>query len=266
MNLEALIKPFYNPYAPPLTEAELEKAKQDVVSYAHVIRSITEKDVDCYAVLSFLEADSGSFVKLRGISQTKEGCNKIATKVLKTLDSKTPLVYVRAGAWVPVTNRPKEIAKERYKVVDGVMVPDDKQTSEVDKCEKTLDDYYRNEDEEHSRQMERRRALLSAQTVDDDTSAYVVKKMMLHETRRQMAFIAEKLRLMTARESALIKLMSHDVEHEASWRCVYESKLKETGQMAPELNASFIPSENHTRQECIDELKKVTDEFNNLRL
>lgn len=264
-SLESLIKPFYNPYAPPLTDKELEAAKREVVSFTRVIRSVSEKE-EGFAVLSFLKCDSGdSYVKLRGISQTKEGCNKIATKVLKRIDSKIPLVYVQAGAWIPVTNHPKRIATERFKVVDGALVPD--ANDEIDKTEKVLEQYYQDEDAEHSRELERRRALLSARTVDGDANAYVVKKMMLHETRKQIKFISEKLRLMKNREIALMDLMAHDSEYEPVWFQEYEAKLGEIGQKPIELDADFDYSEKkYNRVECLNRLKLATDEFNNLKL
>lgn len=262
--LESLIRPFYNPRAPSLSDVDLEAAKEDnVVSYTQVIRSVGES-TDGYAVLSFLVTDDGpSYVKLRGVSQTKEGCNKIATKVLKHVDSKIPLVYVRAGAWIPVTNYPKRIASEQFKVVDDTLVPD--RVSEVDKCERVLEQYYQNEDAERAREMERRRALLSAQTVDEDVNAYVVKKMMLHETRKHKRFILEKLELMREREVALVDLMSWDVAHESNWRAEYETQLAKIGQTPGTLDADYEPTQRFTRQECLDNLKTITDRFNNLK-
>jgi len=247
-----------------LTEEELELAKDTVVSFPRVIRSISEKGVG-FAILSFLETNDGSYVKLRGVASTKDECNKLATKILKHCDSKIPLVYVKAGSWVPVTNYPKKIATEMYKLVDGVIVADEKKVDEIDRTEKVLEQYYQNEDAESAREMEKRRTLLSSQTVDEDVNAYVVKKMMLHETRKQIDFISKKLQLMKDREVALIDLMSHD-NHENDWYAEYEDKLKKIGQTVTPLNADFeLSKPKSSRTECLNSLKIITDNFNNLK-
>jgi hypothetical protein len=270
--LADLIKPYFKPEAPYLNNEQVAVARQELtVDYPQVIRSLDEsgKD-DGYAVLSFLDSNESQWVKVRGIAKTHQECKDIASKIIKKTDSKIPLVYVKVGTWTLVTNYPKQIATEKYKLIDGKMILDSEKVNseltEIEKCEQILEKEYEKMDQDATQVLKEKKDLLTKYTEDDEQS-YILKKVMLSETRKQISFISEKLRLIKERENALIDLLSMDYQFEKNWENAYKEKLNSIGIVnVSKLDADFdVRNIDGPKEEYVKRLRLANDNFNNYK-
>lgn len=272
-SLAEQILPHFKPGAPPLTFEETESClKEKLVAYPSVLRSKNDHLSSDYVLLSFLQSPEGSYVKVRGVADSLEKSKKIATEIVKNIDSYIPIAISKMGEWCFVTNNPEKISQTQYKLIDEKLIT---HNENVEILKKEVENNTKNQVEKDERLLSKRIELLKENT-EDNLKNYIRQKVMLFENEKQLIFAKKKIELFTRKKYLLAcLLMKQSEKYDMSWFEDYKKDLLSFGSKPTEVTEEVIKKiqedidlslEDRNEEELQTELMSINTKLNELRL
>jgi len=219
--------------------------------------------------------DDHHYIKLNAHASSRRECLDKAPKIIKKIDSRSPMVALPFGVWTKVCADPKAYSTHDYKVIDGKLNLDaervDAERDTLERYERILEANYEREEHTNQKDMRQRASrLVNKEDVErgHDLRAYTRRLVMLDETRRHLRHKQAELRLLAEREQILISLLSlDDAEFSDKWMFEYEQVLKQTGQTPGVLDVAFTKAEvvEVERDGLLDAFAKCNHAFNELK-
>lgn len=267
------ILPHFKPHTPPLSFEETQSClKEKMVAYPSVLRSKDDHLSSDYVLLSFLQSPEGSYVKVRGVSDSLEGCKKIATQIFQKIDSCIPIAISKMGEWCFVTNNPEKISQRQFKVIDEKMIT---HSENVEMLKKEVENNLKKQLNEDETSLKNR--IESLKDYNEDTlKNYIRQKVMLFENEQQLNYAKKKVALFTRKKFLLAcLLMKQSERYDMSWFEDYKKELSAVGSKPTEVTEDAIKriqeeidfsSEERDVAELQEELASVNAQLNDLKL